>query len=193
MNETELDRLLDTWEAPAPPLSLREGLRARFPRVERRRFARPLGWVVVAVASVTLAIGLGQSGENPRDFQLARVLNQLYGNFLQGLEAWQATSIVTRIRQSEPEVYVDGQLVAPLAYGVGATINVRVPGDGVYFITSYRMPSRQADGGLTGWVEAGHIHRNVIEFRAGNKQVRIECNKPIVDSDRPIFALRRPL
>jgi len=32
---------------------------------------------------------------------------------------------------------------------------------------------------------------NVIEFRTGGKQVRIECNKPIVDSDRPVFAIRR--
>jgi len=31
---------------------------------------------------------------------------------------------------------------------------------------------------------------NVIEFRAGGKQVRIECNK-IVDRERPVFALRR--
>jgi hypothetical protein len=56
MNDTELDRLLDTWETPEPPPSLREGLRARFPQADRPRFARPLGWVlVIAVASVTLA------------------------------------------------------------------------------------------------------------------------------------------
>jgi len=193
MNDTELDRLLDTWETPEPPPSLREGLRERFPRAERPRFTRPLGWVlVIAVASVTLAIGMGQSGENPWDFRIVRVLNQLYQNFLEGLEAWQATTIVAQIRQSEPRVYVDGQLVAPLKYGPAASMDVQVPGDGVYSIMSYPMPSHRADGGLTGWVEAGHIHSNVIEFQAGSKQVRIECNKPIVDSDRPVFAMRRP-
>lgn len=193
MNETELDRLLDTWTAPAPPSSLREGLRARFPRAERRRFARPLGWVLaVTVASITLSIGMGQSGDNLRGFRLIRMLNQLYENFQNGLEAWQSTSIVTQIRQSDPKVYVDGLLVAPLAYGPAASLNVQVPEDGVYVITSYPMPSHQADGALTGWAEAGRMHGNVIEFQAGSKQVRIECNKPIVDSDRPVFVLRRP-
>lgn len=193
MNDTELDRLLDSWETPPPPPSLREGLRARFPRAERPRFARPLGWMlVIAVASVTLAIGTGQSGENPWDFRIVRVLNQLYENFLEGLEAWQATSIVAQIRQSEPKVYVDGQLVAPLKYGHAASMDVQVPGDGVYSIISYPIPSHRADGGLTGWIEAGHIHGNVIEFQAGSRQVRIECNTAIVDSDRPVFARRRP-
>ena len=61
MNDTELDRLLDTWEAPAPLPSLREGVRGRFPRAEPRRF-RPLGWMLaIVVASAALAIGTGQS------------------------------------------------------------------------------------------------------------------------------------
>jgi hypothetical protein len=64
-------------------------------------------------------------------------------------------------------------------------MNVQVPGEGVYSITSYPR-------GLTGWVAAGHIHGSVIEFQAGGKQVRIECNRPIVDSDRPVFARHRP-
>jgi hypothetical protein len=71
-------------------------------------------------------------------------------------------------------------------------MDVQVPGEGVYSIISYPMRSHRADGGLTGWVEAGRIHGNVIEFQAGGAQVRIECDKPIVDSDRPVFALRRP-
>jgi len=60
-----------------------------------------------------------------------------------------------------------------------------VPGDGVYSIIFY-------PAGLTGWVEAGRIRRDVIEFQAGGKQVRIECNRPIVDSEHPVFAMRRP-
>jgi hypothetical protein len=70
-------------------------------------------------------------------------------------------------------------------------MNVLVPGEGLYSITSFPVAERRADGHATGWVEAGHIHGNVIEFRTGGKQVRIECNKPIVDSDRPVFAMRR--
>lgn len=193
MNETELDQLLDSWAAPAPPLSLREGLRERFPRVERRRFFRPLGWALaVVVALVTLSIGMGQSSEGGWDSRLVNILNQLYEHFLDGIKAWQSIGIVRQVRESDPKVYVDGLVAAPLEYGPGASMKVQVPGDGEYVIMTYPMPSHQADGVPTGWVEAGHIHANVIEFQAGSKQVRIECNKPIVDSDRPVFALRRP-
>jgi hypothetical protein len=145
--------------------------------------------------SVTLAIGIGQSSSNSWDFWLVKVRKHLCEDLLDlvprgiqslvGLEAWHETCLVERIRQSEPKVYVDGQLAAPLEYGHGASMNVQVPGEGEYSIVSH-------PGGLSGWVEAGHIHDNLIEFQAGSKQVRIECNKPIVDSDRPVFAMHRP-
>jgi hypothetical protein len=193
MNDTELDRLLDTWEAPAPPRSLRDGVRGRFPQAEPRRFARPLGWVLaIVVASAALAIGMEQSEANPWDFQLVNVLNRFYQHLINVFETHRAPYIRDQIRQSQPKVYVDGQLVAPLQYGPAARMDVEVPGEGVYSIISYPMRSRGADGELTGWVEAGRIHRNVIEFKAGSKQVRIECDKPIVDSDRPVFVMRRP-
>ena len=82
---------------------------------------------------------------------------------------------MARIRQSDPRVYADGQLLPPLEYGHAATMVVRVPGEGVYSIISY-------PGGLTGWVEAGHIHGSVIEFKAGSRQIRIEYNKSVVGS-----------
>jgi hypothetical protein len=188
MNDTELDRLLNTWEAPVPSRRLREGLRARFPRAERRRFARPLGWVLaIAVASVTLAVGMEQSGANPWDFRLVRILNRFYQGWMESFEPRMARSIVAEIRQSEPKVYVDGQLGATLEYDHAATMNVQVPGDGVYSIISISIR-----GGLTGWVEAGRIHGNVVEFQAGGRQIRIECNKAIVDADRPVLVRRRP-
>ena len=87
MNDTELDRLLDTWEAPAPPPSLRQGLRARFPRIERPRFRRPLGWaLVIAVATITLATGIPQSGENVWGSRLVGAINSVYEDFLDGIE-----------------------------------------------------------------------------------------------------------
>jgi hypothetical protein len=89
-----------------------------------------------------------------------------------------------RVRQSDPKVYVDGQLASPPSYGPATKISVVVPGEGVYSIIS--VP------GLAGWLEAGRIHGSVIEFKAGNKQVRIECNKPITDSDLPIFVMHQP-
>jgi hypothetical protein len=185
MNDAELDRLLDTWKVPPPPASLRAGLKARFPRAEPRRFARPLRWILVLVtASATLAVGFEKRTSDLWDSGLVRVLSQLSEGVIESFAVWRASALVNQIRESEPKVYVNGQLVAPLRYGHGASMDVQVPGEGVYSIITY-------PAGLSGWVEAGRIHGSMIEFQAGSKQVRIECNKPIVDFDRPVFALRR--
>lgn len=195
MNDTELDRLLNTWEAPAPPRTLREGLRARFPRAERGKFTRPLRWgLAIALATATLAIAMDQIGASPWDFRMQRVLNHVSHVFRGLMEVFEpriASSIVKQIQQSNPKVYVDGQAGAPLEYGAAATMIVQVPGDGVYSVISYPMASLRADGQPTGWVEAGRIHGNTIEFQAGARQVRIVCNQPIVNDDRPVYVLRR--
>jgi hypothetical protein len=185
MKDSELDRLLDSWQAPTPPRSLKDGLQKRLPLLPARSFTRPLRWaMLIAVGSVTLAIGMEQSGGNALNSRLVRVVNQVYENLLAGFEAWRASSLVAHIRQSSPQVYVDGQLAGSLEYGPAATMNVRVPDEGLYSIISYSR-------GLTGWVEAGRIHANMIEFRAGARQVRIECDRPIVASDLPVFVRRR--
>lgn len=199
MNDNELNRLLDLWEAPRPRRSLRDGLRARFPRTDRLGFARPLRWALATLlASIALAgalaggVAIARSSDNLSDLPFVRTLNDLYGSFLGALQAARAKSIATRVAESDPKVFVDGRLVGPLEFGPAATINVQIPGEGVYSITSHPVADRTAEGRPTGWVEAGHILGNVIEFRAGGKQVRIECNKLIVDGDRPVFAIRRP-
>jgi hypothetical protein len=199
MNDTELDQLLDTWHAPAAPRSLRDGLRERFPRAERFGFVRPLRWALaIALASITLAVvtvaigDAAQSSDSFGDLPVVRFAYRLYENFLQGREARRAERIVAKIRQSEAKVFVDGRLMSPLQYAPAMTMNVLVPEEGLYSISLYRyMQLRTADGRPTGWVEAGHVHANMIEFQAGSKQVRIVCNQPIVDSDRPVFAMRR--
>ena len=186
MNDTELDRLLNAWEAPAPPPSLREGLQARFPRRERRSFVRPMKWVlVVAVASATLAIGVGQSGAERWDFHLVRALNRLYEGLVLGLEARRASATVARIRQAAPRVYVDGQLAPPLGYANASSLVVQIPGEGVYSVLLFHPP------GLTGWDEAGHIHDHVIEFQVSGRQVRIDCDRAIVDSEAPVWVRGR--
>lgn len=149
--------------------------------------------MAIVVASIALAFGMAQTSESQGNYRIVRILDALYNHLLGGFEAHQASRIVAQVRQSEPKVYVDGQLVAPLEYGPATRMDVQVPGDGVYSIMVYRFMQRQtADGSPTGWVAAGQIHGNVIEFQAGGKQVRIECNQPIVDSDRPVFVRRRP-
>lgn len=189
MNDTELDQLLDTWRAPAPPRSLREGLRARLPQGEKRRL--PWRWVLaLAAVSALLALGVAQNAGSSWNYRLVRVwsgLSQWYEDFLVGLETRQASTIVAQIRQSNPQVYVDGQLAPPLEYGPAARMDVQVPGDGVYSIVVYSIVS-----GRGGWAEAGRMHGSVIEFQVGGRQVRIECSRPIVDSERPVFVRRRP-
>lgn len=65
MNEAELDRLLDMWEAPAPPASLRRGLVAALPVQRRTVLGVPLRWVLV-VAAGAICAALGAAGfENP--------------------------------------------------------------------------------------------------------------------------------
>jgi hypothetical protein len=149
--------------------------------------------MAIVVASIALAFGMAQTSESQGSYRIVRILDALYNHLLGGIEAHQASRIVAQVRQSAPKVYVDGQLVAPLEYGPATRMDVQVPGDGVYSIMVYRfMQSQTADGIPTGWVAAGQIHGSVIEFQAGGRQVRIECNQPIVDSDRPVFVRRRP-
>ena len=194
MNDVELDRLLDTWSAPSVPPSLRAGLRARFPQTEHRLFTRSLRWtLVIGFLSLMLAVALAQSNENRWDVPVVRALNEFYQKVMQAQEARRSAVIARQIRDSEPRAYVDGQSVAPPEYFGSARLDLQVPGDGMYSITWFRFTQlKNAAGKPTGWVEAGHIHGNVIEFQVGSKQVRIECDKAIVDEDRPIFVLRWP-
>jgi hypothetical protein len=149
---------------------------------------------MVLLLSAALAIGMGQQVRESRlDLPILGFLNQIYTNWMQGREAARASRMVHNIMRSDPKVYVDGQLAAPLKYGLASTMMVQIPGNGSYTVALYRyMEQRRADGAPTGWFEAGRVHGNVIEFRAAGKQVRIECRSPIVDEDSPVFAIRRP-
>jgi len=199
MNDNELDRLMNSWDVPPTRRSLRDGLMRQFPRAERLGFIRPLRWALViilasaALGVVTMAVGeAAQNSDSYADSPIVRFLNHVYENFLQGREARRVEGIVAKIKQSDPKVYVDRLLMAPLEYGPSKTMNVLVPQEGLYSISLYRYTRlRTAGGRPTGWVEAGHIHGNEIKFQAGSKQVRIECSQPIVDSDRPVFVMRR--
>ena len=182
MTDTELDDLLDAWKAPAAAASLRAGLRDRFPRGERRRPGAPLRWALVAVvaASATLAVATDQ---RPGSLEfLALPLRRLYFAVVETrLEA----AIMTRIRDSNPQVSVDGRPAPPPRYVRGASILLDVPGDGAYMIVLFH-PQKG------GWSRSGRIHGNTLEFQAGGRQVRIVCNQPLVDADRAVFTRRQP-
>ena len=187
MNDTELDQLLDTWKAPAPTPSLGGRLRARFPRAERTQFPRPLRWgLVTLLGAAALTVAVAQTGESHADVVM-HMVNHVYTVLVFTMDSHRAPFIRNEIRQSQPRVYVDGQLVDPLEYRGGATLVVHVPRDGAYAATWIRYVDRFAPGLRQGWVEAGRIHDNVVEFEAGGKQVRIECKRPIIDGERPVF------
>ena len=197
MNDQEMDRLLDAWQAPEPAPSLRDGLSARFPRAERIGFVRPLKWALAALVvcialTAALTVGEAQSSDGPSDFAVVRVLYRAYEHLMWIRDTHRAPGVIAKIRDSDPKVYINGLPAAPLQYGPAATLDVEVPGDGVYSVALYRVGERRMENGrLTGWVEAGGIRGNAIEFTAGSSQVRIECNQPIMDSDRPVFVIRR--
>jgi len=186
MNDTELDQLLDSWKAPVPEPSLREGLQARFPRPERRRLVTPRRLLLVAAAAtVTMALGTEQRREDAWS-GLIGLASRICDGIELAIEAWQAPRFAVRVRDSDPRVYVDGQLAPPLAYGGSGTFKIQVPGEGTFGLLVYGT-LRNAP---RGWVEAGRVHDNAIEFQADGKPVRILCNQPIISGERPVFVQR---
>jgi hypothetical protein len=185
MNDSELDRLLDTWEAPAPPRRLRENVRARYPQVTPRRFRGRMWLTLAAAAAVcgTLAVGMEQNAGGFAENPILRTVGGWYDAFLDGVHSWHAHFTSVQIRNSDPKVYVDGELSGTLEFGNAATMIVTIPGSGVY--------SLETHGELDGWVKAGRIRGNSIEFTVDGKQVRIECNQPITHPDRPVFVRRQ--
>jgi len=78
MNDVELDQLLDTWEAPAPPPSLRRGLVAAFPVKRWKVFGIPLRWIVAGAAAAVVCAAVGAGLFNPE-------IGRFYGRFDSGL------------------------------------------------------------------------------------------------------------
>src|SRR5262245_2607451 len=57
MNDTELDELLDTWNAPSPREPFRENLRAELAPTRRRSPRRFLGrWKLATAAALVIAV-----------------------------------------------------------------------------------------------------------------------------------------
>lgn len=191
MNDTELDRLLDTWEAPAPPESMRQRLRARFPQAERIGFPRPLKWVLAGLCTLGLTIAIAQTGEGHGDVVM-HVVDHVYTVFIFTVDSHRASLIRNEIRESQPRVYVDDRLADPLEYRGGATLVVHVPGAGVYAASMIRYVDRFSPGRGQGWVKAGRAHDNLIEFEADGHSVRIECNRPLAAGGLPVYIRRLP-
>jgi hypothetical protein len=172
MTDTELDQVLDRWEAPLPSPGLRARVLRNVPQPERRRGVRPLRWVLaIAVASCLLAIGMGQTGHTAVENlagqlhtyreRLGRLANQLW-----------VGHILAAFRDSHLKFYVDGELRADATFGgSGEGWWLRTPGEGKYYLTLSRfvfegpVPPR-----------AGRFDGHVLEFQSGGRVVRIESD-----------------
>jgi hypothetical protein len=185
MNDTELDRLLDSWQAPEAPPSLRAGLRARFPRADRQVFAHPLRWLVATgVAFAVMAAAMGQNGDSWADSRLAQAVMQFYQHIADGIYAHRVAALASQIQASDPQVFVDGKPAPALERRHSTVFDVQVPGDGVYSIVFFPKV-------LPGWVRTGQIQGNYIEFEAGAHHVVIICNHRLLMSDSPVLVRRR--
>jgi hypothetical protein len=183
LNDTELDRLLDTWDAPAPPRGLRERVRAAFPNAERRGFSGRF-WLTMGAAAAlcaTLAVGMERVADAPGDGLLMPVYD-VFSHIVESVHAYHTKTIVERIRVSQPTVYVDGKPTGALEFGHAATMRVSIPGAGVYRVEMF--------GAMAGWTEAGTMLGNNIEFVVDGRHVRIECSQPIGSRERAIFVRR---
>jgi hypothetical protein len=184
MNDTELDRLLNAWQAPKPPRGLREKLRSRFPRAERRVMRRPLRWLLAGLVFAALTVAMGQSGDSSVGSRLGQTLMDCWNRIVSGVRVHRVSALVSQIMDSDPQVSVDGKPALALERWHASTLLVQVPGDGVYYVSFFSLPH-------DGWQQTGQIKETYLEFDAGTHHVVITCNRRLMMSDSPIFVLRR--
>ena len=193
MNDAELNRLLDSWEAPAPGPEVRERIgaatvRERYsaPRVRRTTPLRSrLRWVfVTAIAFAALAVAMGQGSDSSAGSRLAQAAAALWEHLADGFQAHRVAALVSEIRGSDPQVSIDGKPGPALVYQHSMVFDLAVPGDGVYSITFFPKP-------LNGWTRAGQIKETYLEFEAGAHHVVIACNRRLLIGDSPILVRRR--
>jgi hypothetical protein len=184
MNDSELDRLLNAWEAPAPPRGLRERLTES--RQQRTAPLRSrLRWLLaMGVAFAALTVAMGQSGDSWADSRLAQAVMAFYEHIVDGIEAHRVTALSRQIMESDPRVFVDGKSAPALVRRHSAVFEVQVPGDSVYWVVFWSKP-------LSGWARTGQIHGSYIEFEAGAHHVVITCNQRLLISDRAVQVYRR--
>jgi hypothetical protein len=130
-----------------------------------------------------LAVAMGQSGDSAAGSRIAQAFMEFWDHIAEGFQAHRVAALVSQIRGSDPQVFVDGK-PAPALTHRAAAFDVQVPGDGVYSITFFQKA-------LPGWVRGGQIKETYIEFEAGAHHVVITCNRRLLISDSPVMVRRR--
>ncbi|SPE36689.1 hypothetical protein SBA3_2490011 [Candidatus Sulfopaludibacter sp. SbA3] len=132
MNDTELDAILETWEAPAPSPALREGVRHGIPHAPRKR---SYGWAAAAasVAVTTSLIGVAMLGRGE-----ARLAD---GTYIQSSmmvdpatsqERWRQLGSGVSVGRNRQQSYWQNQ--ATHTYS-GYDLTVQAMGGGQYLVT----------------------------------------------------------
>ncbi len=112
MNDQELDQVLNRWKTPEPPAGLRARVLARYPRPELRNFGRRLRWgLAMAAVLCLLAIGSEQSGGGTLE-NIGDGIVRLHNETIHWLGDLWVGHIADAFRNSNPKVYVDGDLRA---------------------------------------------------------------------------------
>ena len=171
MNETELDQMLNRWKAPDPSPALRRRVLQHYPLRQPLRFRRPLAWAAaMAVLLAMLALGTEQAQHGALDNFSAGV-RQFTDSVGQWFDDMWIAHIVMAFRNSNPKVFVDGELRGDvLVGGSHGGLWVQFPVEGRYWLTS-RL------GAFRGTWTAARFDGHALEFQSGARQVRVESHR----------------
>jgi hypothetical protein len=188
MNDTELDKILDTWQAPEAPRTLRHGVQAAFPKQPARRFGRPLRWVLaIGLASGVLALGMqapadgGSWGFSLQGFHTH--LQMFFDNVHRALGIQDV-----RVRLVNPKVEVNGKVVMELESALTAQlVRLPVPGQGRYALSLYPIEGWQPIATAAG-------RDTVIDFDDGGAHVKISQDSPFIPAaNRTVYVYKVPM
>ncbi|MCU1233516.1 MAG: hypothetical protein JWP63_1483 [Candidatus Solibacter sp.] len=189
MNDQELDEALNRWKAPATPTPLRARVLADYPRGERRGrrdLGRLLRWSLAMAAVLgVLAIASAQSGGGALE-NLGEGINRLHMNTINWIHDLWVGHIASAFRNSHPRIYVDGELRSDAEFGgSGVGVWLRLPGEGKYLValrrTVFEGPAPP---------RAGRFDGHVLEFKAGERTVRIESTGTFGFHERlPVYVM----
>jgi hypothetical protein len=168
MNENELDQMLDRWKSPLPSRGLRARVLNRYPRRERLWFGRPLRWAgAMALVLLMFALGTGLAQHGVLD-NFAGGVREFSDGVGQWFDDMWTGHIVMAFRNSQPKVYVDGELQTDAVVGGSrGGLWIQFPGEGRYLL-AYRL------GGFRGSSTPARFDGHTIDFQAGGRSVRVE-------------------
>ena len=181
MNDHELDQALKRWRTPAPSPQLRARVLAGAP--DRRRFRPPLRWALALAATLgLLAIASAQNGRGALE-SLSTTAREASDHMAAFFDHIWIAHIVSAFGNSEPKVYIDGELQSGEVFQTrGARCSIRLGRDKYYVLFS----AHAFEGPVP--PPAGRFDGHVLEFQAGGRAVRVEARHHYgFGGERPVY------